>query len=297
MDRRPEPAAGRIARPTVLRCYGVGQTCTEMRAARAARSGSGLRSDCADIRAPGQTARGVPRSSRSIGGGRDPPGSRSLLDVGAGDGTRAARIARDAGLRQVTLLEPSARMRSYHPANATVWAMRAQDLHSQQGPFDVITCLWNVLGHILPSAARVEVLRQIARMVSPQGMIFIDVNHRYNARHYGAFATAMRFLRDRVSPVGSHGDVRVVWDVEGRPCATTGHVFTHPGVQRLGPCRRSAHREAVRDRLRFGSNSAGGVLKATLCMCCGAHSLPQSRANLRDFAVRQPVEKRQRQRS
>lgn len=183
-----------------------------------------------------------------------PPGSRSLLDVGAGDGTRAARIARDAGLRQVTLLEPSARMRSYHPATATVWAMRAQDLHSQQGPFDVITCLWNVLGHILPSAARVEVLRQIARMVSPQGMIFIDVNHRYNARHYGAFATAMRFLRDRVSPVGSHGDVRVVWDVEGRPCATTGHVFTHPEFSAL------AHAAGLRIEKRFVIDYASGQL-------------------------------------
>jgi SAM-dependent methyltransferase len=156
-----------------------------------------------------------------------PPGSGSLLDVGAGDGARALRIAGAAGLRDLTLLEPSARMRSYGPARAAIWAMRAEDLHSRQGGFDVVTCLWNVLGHILPSAARVEVLRQFARLVSPEGKIFIDVNHRYNARHYGALATGLRFLRDRASPAGSHGDVRVTWDIDGHPCATTGHVFTH----------------------------------------------------------------------
>jgi len=156
-----------------------------------------------------------------------PPGSRSLLDVGAGDGARAARIAGAAGLRDITLLEPSARMRSYCPAQATIWAMRAEDLRSRHGSFDIVTCLWNVIGHILPSGARIEALRQFARLVSPEGKVFIDVNHRYNARHYGALATAMRFLRDRRSLPGSHGDVRVAWDIAGHSCATTGHVFTH----------------------------------------------------------------------
>src|SRR5580658_611016 len=159
-----------------------------------------------------------------------PPGSRSMLDVGAGDGARAVRIAAAAGLRGLTLLEPSAAMRSYCPAQSTIWAMRAEDLHGQQGCYDIISCLWNVLGHILPFAARVEVLRQFARLATPQGKIFIDLNHRYNARHYGIMATATRFLLDRVPPSGSHGDVgdvKVVWDIEGHPCATTGHVFTH----------------------------------------------------------------------
>ncbi|MGC9946171.1 MAG: methyltransferase domain-containing protein [Bryobacteraceae bacterium] len=156
-----------------------------------------------------------------------PPGSRSLLDVGAGDGARAARIAAAAGLPDLNLLEPSESMRSRCPAQCAIWAMRAEDLHCRQGSFDIVTCLWNVLGHIFPAAARIDVLRQFARLVSPPGKIFIDVNHRYNARHYGILATAIRCLRDRVSPAGSHGDVRVVWDIEGQRCATTGHVFTH----------------------------------------------------------------------
>jgi len=156
-----------------------------------------------------------------------PPGSRSLLDVGSGDGARAARIAAAAGVRDLILLEPSGAMRSYCPAHATVWAMRAEDLHGKHGNFDVVTCLWNVLGHILPAAARIQALRHFGRLAAPQGRIFVDVNHRYNARHYGALATAARFLRDRFSPDGANGDVTVAWNLEGRLVSTTGHVFTH----------------------------------------------------------------------
>jgi len=155
-----------------------------------------------------------------------PPGSRSLLDVGAGDGARVSRIARASGLRELTLLEPSAVMRSRCPPEARIWAMRAEDLGREQGRFDVITCLWNVLGHIFPTAARAEVLRQFARLVSSTGTIFIDVNHRYNARHYGTLPTALRFLRDLVWPDVKNGDVTVQWAVEDGYCATAGHVFT-----------------------------------------------------------------------
>jgi 2-polyprenyl-3-methyl-5-hydroxy-6-metoxy-1,4-benzoquinol methylase len=184
-----------------------------------------------------------------------PHGSHALLDVGAANGVRAARIAAAAGLEAFTLLEPSKRLRGYCPAQATIWAMRAEDLPSRQGSFDVVICLWNVLGHVLPSAARVEALRQFARLVSPQGKIFIDVNHRYNARHYGILATAMRFLRDRWSPPGSHGDVRVAWNIGGYHCATTGHVFTHREFSALS---RAA---GLRIEKRFVIDYASGDLR------------------------------------
>ena len=115
---------------------------------------------------------------------------------------------------------------------------------------------------------RVEVLRQFARLVSPEGRIFIDLNHRYNARHYGALATVARFLRDRVSPGDSNGDVRVTWNIEGHRISTTGHVFTDREFSGLVSGRRSAHREAVRHRLCFGTNSGGGVLKAIFFTFC-----------------------------
>lgn len=155
-----------------------------------------------------------------------PAGSRSLLDVGSGDGARARRIARTRGIADLVLLEPSLAMQGNAPADATVWTMRAEELHSVQAEFDVITCLWNVLGHIFPSASRTDVLRQFARLASPGGKVFVDVNHRYNAPHYGRLKTGLRFLRDRVTRDEKNGDVVVGWDAGETRCTTLGHVFT-----------------------------------------------------------------------
>ncbi len=154
-----------------------------------------------------------------------PAGARSMLDVGSGDGRRACRIAQARDIAELVLLEPSAGMRG--STTAKFETLRAEELHLIEGEFDVITCLWNVLGHIFPRAARAEVLRQFARLSSPEGRIFVDVHHRYNLRHYGAIPTAIRFLRDRLRSRDTNGDVEVSWDVDGVPCTTRGHVFTH----------------------------------------------------------------------
>lgn len=155
---------------------------------------------------------------------RIPPGSRSMLDVGSGDGRRARRIAQEGGIADLVLLEPSVAMRG---SDAGIRTMRAQELHLLEGKFDVITCLWNVLGHIFPASSREEVLRQFARLVSPQGRIFVDLHHRYNARHYGTLPTALRFLHDALRWNDTNGDAVVSWDVGQVQCTTRGHVFTH----------------------------------------------------------------------
>lgn len=156
-----------------------------------------------------------------------PRGSRSLLDVGAGDGGRARAIAQARNIAELVLVEPSAAMQGKHGSDAQLRTMRAEELHSLDAGFDVITCLWNVLGHIFPAAGRLEVLRQFARLVSPQGRIFLDVHHRYNVRQHGALSTAFRFLRDRLRWNETNGDVVVTWDIERVRCTTRGHVFTH----------------------------------------------------------------------
>jgi len=154
-----------------------------------------------------------------------PAGAGSMLDVGSGDGRRACRIAAAREIRNLVLVEPSAGM---HGRNGTakLKALRAEELHLMEGEFDVITCLWNVLGHIFPGAARIEVLRQFARLASPQGRIFVDVHHRHNARHYGALPTALRLLRDHLSWRETNGDVLVAWELGQVRCTTRGHVFT-----------------------------------------------------------------------
>jgi len=155
-----------------------------------------------------------------------PRGSRSLLDVGAGNGTRAVRIAQATGVKNLSLLEPSTGMRRDWPTEVRRWPVRAEQLSGKTGTFDVILCLWNVLGHIFPSRSRTDVLRHCGRLLSPEGRIFIDVINRYNAAQYGVFRTALRMLRDRVRPNENNGNVIVHWQVNGKTHTTKGHVFT-----------------------------------------------------------------------
>jgi SAM-dependent methyltransferase len=167
---------------------------------------------------------------------RVPANSQSLLDVGAGDGARAMRIAHGAGIHQIVLLEPSAKMREGADASCEIWPLRAEALAESAiaagKSFDVITCLWNVLGHIQPPD-RIRVLKNLSLLLTPNGALFVDVNHRYNMRSYGLWRTVGRIVYDRVFPSENNGDVTMHWDVRGAACSTYGHVFTQIEMQRL----------------------------------------------------------------
>lgn len=162
-----------------------------------------------------------------------PEPADSLLDVGAGLGTRAWHISKQLQVHEIVLLDPSERMRSRWPADVQPWAMRAEDLHRQHGQFDIILCLWNVLGHIFPCSSRKELFRQFARLLAPSGRLFLDINHRYNARHYGVLPTVFRFIRDHVRRNEGNGDVVISWDLGDIRCSTKGHVFTHAEICQL----------------------------------------------------------------
>jgi 2-polyprenyl-3-methyl-5-hydroxy-6-metoxy-1,4-benzoquinol methylase len=186
------------------------------------------------------------------------PGSSSLLDIGAGDGARAFRIVEAAGLKEFVLLEPSAEMRNKWPAGTPCWPISAEELHSKNARFDVITCLWNVLGHIFPAESRVEVLRNCARLLAPGGLLLIDISNRYNGFHYGFFPTILRMLRDRAVPGERNGDVVASWDVNGTNYATNGHVFTDAEVRRM------ASTAGLMVKKRFSVDYAtGGIRRST----------------------------------
>lgn len=166
---------------------------------------------------------------------RMPVRASSLLDIGAGNGARALRIADAVGISRIALLEPSARMLGEARTGCEVWRIRAEDLdvHGISDRFDVITCLWNVLGHIPGFDARVCALSAAGQHLSPRGLLFVDVIHRYNINSYGATMTAARWLRDHIAPSGSNGDVNARWSTSNGEIATYGHVFTDQEMRRL----------------------------------------------------------------
>jgi 2-polyprenyl-3-methyl-5-hydroxy-6-metoxy-1,4-benzoquinol methylase len=159
---------------------------------------------------------------------RLPAGCGSLLDVGSGDGVRALRIAAEARIKRVVLVEPSAAMVSPLKHQPEIWQCRAENLDPSQirERFDVITCLWNVLGHVPPSARPTAVIN-IARLLAPEATFFIDINHRYNARAHGFLSTGLRWFCDRYAQNITTSDVRATWKLPEATVSTYGHVFTH----------------------------------------------------------------------
>ena len=235
--------------------------------------------------------RGVEREVIS----RIPPRSRSLLDIGAGDGTRTARITSASGIHRIVLLEPSNKMRTHgrsnpdlgsnrdltadsamkirganieassegatfispgrepwvatetervpegrqtqpsgHSAHVEIWPIRAEDLTAKglTEHFDVITCLWNVLGHI-SAENRHRALCAVRELLCPNGKFFLDVNHRYNLQAYGVLPTFGRWIRDHLFRNESNGDVVAKWTIRDANVSTHGHVFTHREIMRL----------------------------------------------------------------
>ena len=174
-----------------------------------------------------------------IGRGMDREGSK-FLDVGAGTGERAARIAGRARLHPLVLLEPSSGMRGRMRSGPEIWPIRMEQLHSEEGlfanrQFDVITCLWNVIGHVKGAESRARVLGELAKLLATDGLLFLDVNHRYNIPSYGVLQTAGRFLRDQLWPTEHNGDVSVEWiyGPSSQSCKTYGHVFTGREMKQL----------------------------------------------------------------
>jgi len=161
-------------------------------------------------------------------------GARSLLDVGAGDGVRAMRLAKAAGMASVVLVEPSTAMAELcRAAQATeVWQVKAEALTATPS-FEVVTCLWNVLGHIATPAFRLEALRRMRDGLTRGGQLFIDVNNRYNAPSYGWLRSFGRIAYDVLNPADENGDVQFVWRIADQAIPGRGHVFTPREIERL----------------------------------------------------------------
>jgi SAM-dependent methyltransferase len=116
---------------------------------------------------------------------------------------------------------------------AEVWTCEAEALPADAGPFDVVLCLWNVLGHVDGHARRVEALRRMGASLASGGRLVADVHNRYNAATAGRMAVARRLWRDWRAPAEGNGDVEFTWQVEGQSLPARGHLFSPAEVRAL----------------------------------------------------------------
>lgn len=129
------------------------------------------------------------------------PGT-SLLDVGGADGVRSRRLAKDAGISRITLLDSSramlSRVESQNFEQVIEGDITSEATRAQLGEarFDAALILWNVLGHIPTPEARLRALANIHRALRPNGLLFLDCNNRENARAYGWWVARRNWLLD-----------------------------------------------------------------------------------------------------
>src|SRR5262249_10940686 len=108
---------------------------------------------------------------------------------------------------------------------ARVVDVRAEDLDRLEECFDNITCLWNVLGHVESSSARVRALRAMAARLAPGGALQFDVNNRYNIRTYGWTSVARDRWRDWLHPSRPNGERAVEIVIGGTIVRGHGYLF------------------------------------------------------------------------
>lgn len=167
---------------------------------------------------------------------RVPPGAASrYLDVGAGDGRRTAVIAAGVGAASVTALDNCGPMLAGCRPRPS-WRIVEAPLEEFTGDaagYDLITCLWNVLGHVDDDADRGRALRNIRGLVAPEGRIFIDVNNRYNAGAYGAWRCVRNMVLDAVRRSDRTGDISFTLRVGDEAVPSSTHLFSPFEIRRL----------------------------------------------------------------
>ena len=162
-----------------------------------------------------------------------PAAVEAVLDVGAGDGVRGMALARRLAARRVVLAEPSREMaaRCRELGADAVWEVPAEQLPQSESRFDVILCLWNVLGHLPDRPARLAALKSMQGLLAPAGALYLDVNNRHNAAAYGSLKVLARRCVDFLLPDERRGDASYEWRIGGLNLPAMGHLFTPAEIE------------------------------------------------------------------
>jgi len=144
------------------------------------------------------------------------------LDIGCGDGRRTLKIASAIDATSTLGIDESAKMLANAGGVRTECMSVAEMAVSED--FDVVTALWNVIGHV-PQRQRRDVFAVIGRHLRRGGLFMVDVNNRYNLSAYGQEIVTKNKAVDKDGE--GAGDVVATHNVDGASYSTIGHVF-HP---------------------------------------------------------------------
>jgi len=135
--------------------------------------------------------------------------AKSILDVGAGDGSRGMKIFQSINADKICMVEESKEMvkNIERDERINIYPGSIQTFQSQQS-FDLVLCLWNVLGHVETFDGRTQILKILKNFLSKDGVIAIDFNNRYNYRHYGIVNVFRNMLKSAFMKEPGWFDIR-----------------------------------------------------------------------------------------
>ncbi|WP_417372074.1 methyltransferase domain-containing protein [Gelidibacter japonicus] len=121
----------------------------------------------------------------------------NYLDIGSGDGRRAIKITNKLNISKLSLLEDSEGMLKLLNDKKVILHNVSFFEFSSNDSYDLITCLWNVLGHFPSKNHRFEFFHKIENLLSEKGVLIFDVNNRYNISYYGFENVMNNLVNDR----------------------------------------------------------------------------------------------------
>lgn len=160
----------------------------------------------------------------------------SMIDVGAGDGKRSREISDGIKTTNLTLLDNSQGMVNLlkNIAGAKVICGNIADTEFKlEGKFDVVTCLWNVFGHIPDAPKREVAIKNLRGLLKQDGFIFLDVNNRYNMAQYGVKNVLRNMIKDIFGKKQANGDFELDFDVDKEKIKTKVHIFSPSEINKL----------------------------------------------------------------
>lgn len=168
--------------------------------------------------------------------GNEISSSDRVLDIGAGDGRRLARIIKEINIKKPVAIEPSTEMAKICKKNLDIDVHQVFAENTDQldiGTFNIVIALWNVFGHVQSSEARLKALKNIYKKLNNDGKFILDVNNRHNSSSYGFVNVLKRRVVDFFNFDEKRGDAAYDWKIKDQTFKSSGHLFTPNEIESL----------------------------------------------------------------
>lgn len=162
----------------------------------------------------------------------------NMLDIGSANGMRAVYLFKKTNAKKLWLIDNSKEMikmcKTINKSNSILLDVTKDDLLRLKASFDLVTCLWNVLGHIDTCDERLNALKNISGVMNKNSLLFIDLNNRYNISAYGFMNVLRNIWLDMFDKNNSNGNfIHKISIAKNRQIATKVHIFSYFEIIRL----------------------------------------------------------------